>query len=289
MELLDGLDLEQLVTRYGPLPPARAVFLLRQIAESLGDAHDHGFVHRDVKPANIFVSRLGRRSDYVKVLDFGLVKQLDERRRGRGARLGRQRGQRHARVHGARNGDGRARRRARRRLRARLRRVLHGDRRAGVRRTHPDSAGRGPRQRAAATSVRTLRHAAPAALERAIMRCLEKDPERRYQDAGDLSRDLEGSVAPVPWTDDLAAAWWRSRPAACVRSAKRRRVTNITRGMEHSCSSDAVEMATAAVILPTDPTPVEGELAKCRRFSATPSDTTSLHRARNHPYNGTAL
>ena len=75
MELLDGRDLESLVREFGPLPPARALHLLRQICRSLGEAHAAGLVHRDIKPANIYVCRMGLEYDFVKVLDFGLVRQ----------------------------------------------------------------------------------------------------------------------------------------------------------------------------------------------------------------------
>ena len=74
MELLRGVDLETLVADHGPLPPERVAHLLLQACESLGEAHRAGLVHRDVKPANLFVCRKGARVDFLKVLDFGLVK-----------------------------------------------------------------------------------------------------------------------------------------------------------------------------------------------------------------------
>lgn len=74
MELLDGFDLKTLVERFGPLPVERAVHLLVQVCHSLAEAHASGLVHRDITPANIFVCRYGRDVDFVKVLDFGLVK-----------------------------------------------------------------------------------------------------------------------------------------------------------------------------------------------------------------------
>ena len=74
MELLMGRDLESLVREFGPVPAARAGYLLRQVCHSLADAHARGLVHRDIKPANIYVCRMGLEYDFVKVLDFGLVK-----------------------------------------------------------------------------------------------------------------------------------------------------------------------------------------------------------------------
>lgn len=74
MEFLHGIDLEELVARFGALPPARVVHLVRQACESLAEAHALGLVHRDVKPANIYTCWVGLEADFVKVLDFGLVK-----------------------------------------------------------------------------------------------------------------------------------------------------------------------------------------------------------------------
>jgi serine/threonine-protein kinase len=74
MELLEGMDLESLVRKKGPLPASRVIHVLRQVCESLEEAHASGFVHRDIKPANIHLGRLGLQYDFVKVLDFGIVK-----------------------------------------------------------------------------------------------------------------------------------------------------------------------------------------------------------------------
>jgi serine/threonine-protein kinase len=75
MELLEGCDLQTLVTRYGAQPPERVAHILRQACRSLAEAHAAGLVHRDIKPGNLHIGRLGLEYDFVKVLDFGLVKR----------------------------------------------------------------------------------------------------------------------------------------------------------------------------------------------------------------------
>jgi hypothetical protein len=77
MEYLEGMNLDDLIQRFGQLPEARVMHILRQVCGSLAEAHAAGLVHRDVKPANILLTCRGGIHDFVKVLDFGLVKALD--------------------------------------------------------------------------------------------------------------------------------------------------------------------------------------------------------------------
>ena len=76
MELLAGASLDRVVSAFGPLPPARVVHVLSHVADALTEAHGVGLIHRDIKPANIFLCRQGGIDDFPKVLDFGLVKDV---------------------------------------------------------------------------------------------------------------------------------------------------------------------------------------------------------------------
>jgi serine/threonine-protein kinase len=79
MELLDGAPLDRVVSAGGPLPESRVIHVLYRVAGALAEAHDAGLIHRDVKPANVILCRRGGMDDFPKVVDFGLVKDLEHR------------------------------------------------------------------------------------------------------------------------------------------------------------------------------------------------------------------
>lgn len=79
MEYIEGATLENIVRTTGPLPPERVIFLLLQAAGSIGEAHGRGLIHRDIKPSNLMLCERGGNFDTLKVLDFGLVRDLSEK------------------------------------------------------------------------------------------------------------------------------------------------------------------------------------------------------------------
>lgn len=206
MELLDGLDLETLVEEYGPLPAERAVYLVRQAALSLGEAHLHGLIHRDVKPSNIHTTRMGLALDFVKVLDFGLVKALDSRQEikltapqvttGTPAFMAPE-------IALGDEADARADLYSLGcvtywLLTGQL--VYEADSPIKMMYRHIEGTPKPPSNR---TELPI-----PRELDAIVLACLEKKPENRPTSALELVRLLDSVPLPERWTDERAGQWW---------------------------------------------------------------------------------
>lgn len=216
MELLDGLDLESLVKRFGPQPAARVSYFLQQACDSLAEAHSNGLTHRDIKPRNIFLCRLGFNYDFVKVLDFGLVKNDAATEltaaglTSDGATTGTPAYMAPEMALGSSSVDARADLYALGcvgywLLTGQL--VFEVEGAMAMALAHVQTPPVPPSQR---TEVQI-----PEALEKVILSCLEKKPEDRPQSARELSKQLAGSDAGECWTPERAERWWRTHlPAA---------------------------------------------------------------------------
>ena len=209
MELLDGLDLDTLVRQHGPVPASRVVHILRQVCASLDEAHVRGLVHRDIKPANIHVGRLGLVCDFVKVLDFGLVKPITDGSFEQslttqaGLIVGTPGYMAPEMVLGDKV-DGRADIYALACVAYYLltgQQVFDGDTAMQVIAKHLQATPVGPSQR---TQV-----ALPPRFEQLVLQCLAKKPDERPRSAAELAR-LLAIVDVEPWTDEQANAWWAS-------------------------------------------------------------------------------
>ena len=207
MELLDGLDAETLITQYGPQPASRVVSILRQACESLDEAHDAGMVHRDVKPGNLFVCRLGKKTDFVKVLDFGLVKAIlnsgESRLTVRAETIGTPAFMSPEQVRGDAEIDARADIYA---LGCVAYYLLTGA--LVFDSSSPLSMGIAQIEEAPELPSKRAELPIPASLERVVMQCLEKKPEDRPQTAAELDALLQ-SCADIPeWNQNEATRWW---------------------------------------------------------------------------------
>jgi serine/threonine-protein kinase len=210
MELLEGLDLESLVQRFGPVPAGRAGYLLAHACESLSEAHARGLIHRDIKPSNIFTCRLGLNVDFVKVLDFGLVKHSVERPEDETFSLtqanvttGTPAFMAPEMALGERTIDQRVDIYALGcvgywLLTGRL--VFEADTPVKMMLQHIQTEP-SPPSRYAEVSV-------PAELDRIILQCLAKKPEDRPRDALHLASILRRSCLADPWTEERAEQWW---------------------------------------------------------------------------------
>ncbi len=220
MELLDGFDVDTLIRKFGPLPAARAMYLLRQVCHSIGEAHGQGLIHRDIKPANVYVCRYGRDVDFVKVLDFGLVKSQMDGETLAGVSTG------HV-VRGTPAFLSPEQALANRPLDGRSdiyaigclaywmvtgELVFSGRTAMETVLQHTQIAPVPPSQR---TELPI-----PERLERLILECLAKNPDERPATADDLAVRLTAIVSASEWNPEQAAEWWdRHHPASTTRPA----------------------------------------------------------------------
>jgi serine/threonine-protein kinase len=215
MELLDGFSLETAVRRFGPMDPRRVAFLLGQMCHSLAEAHAVGLIHRDIKPANLFVCRLGRDVDVVKVLDFGLVKELADRGGGTvaGAVLGTPAYIAPEIALGRPHVDGRADIYA---LGCAAYWLLTGhpvfesDSAIGLMMAHLDATPVRP-------SLRT-ELPIPARLETLVLECLAKKPEDRPQTIEALEERLADAMPPNNWSQRESREWWTRHGMTAART-----------------------------------------------------------------------
>ncbi len=212
MEYLPGLSLAELVECHGPVPPGRAIYLLRQVCMALREAHATGLIHRDVKPSNIFAARRGQMDDVAKLLDFGLVLTASK---GRAPRS---------------NGDDRI---------FGTPMFMSPEQAMGDRELDERSdiyslgavayyllTGRPPFDRGGSVGVMiaharepvippsSVRAGIPEDLERIVLRCLAKNPDDRFPDAESLERALGDCASAGEWDQHRAAEWWQERSRA---------------------------------------------------------------------------
>lgn len=208
MEYLPGLSLQDLVEQHGPLPAERAVHLLRQICGALREAHGIGLLHRDIKPSNILACERGGVYDVAKLLDFGLVRSMGMKQEAKLTQEGALTGSPlYMSPEQARGRDG---------LDVRSDIYSLG----GV--AYFLLTGQPPFARDSAMEVlmahvyepvapMSEHQAVPSDLQAVVMRCLEKDPDKRFADVHSVLAAMERCECAGRWSEAQAEAWWRGQ------------------------------------------------------------------------------
>ena len=213
MEVIDGASLHEVIRASGAMPAARVKFILGQVAGSVGEAHELGLVHRDIKPGNIMLCERAGTKDFVKVLDFGLVKDFTVAAAGTNTNANTILGTPHYLAPEAISSSDAP-------LPAAdvyaigvlgyflLTGILPFD---GTSLVMVAAA-----QLATPPVPPSLRVAdVPEDLERVILRCLEKEPHLRYADGDALQAALAGCSLTAEWSaGDAAACWEAGKPRA---------------------------------------------------------------------------
>lgn len=209
MEFLDGLDLQRLVEKFGPVPAARVAYILKQVCGSLGEAHALSIVHRDIKPSNIFLTNRGGLYDFVKVLDFGLAKQIKKRDpqltdlTNTGTVMGTPRYMAPETIYGAEKVDHRAD-------------IYNLGAVAYFMVAGQPIFAKSSNVEVLVEQVKTMPElpskiseaTIPSELEAIIMKCLQKRPDDRYASVNDLKKALDQTGLDADWSLAEAKAWW---------------------------------------------------------------------------------
>ena len=207
MECLDGIDLDRMVRQHGIVPPERAVYLLKQVCRSLAEAHDAKLIHRDIKPANLFSCRLGAEFDFVKVLDFGMVKaqEADESLQltAVGAFTGTPATMAPEIAVGG-DADGRVDLYS---LGCVAFWLLTGSHVFQAETPTQMILKHVQEQPVAPSELSEVD--VPEELDEIVLRCLQKKPDNRPRDAHELWEALDGLTIPEPWTNGRAREWWQ--------------------------------------------------------------------------------
>ena len=211
MELIEGIDLQTLVDKFGPMDPGRVADILHQVSQSLEEAHRLGMVHRDIKPRNILLGKLGLEYDFAKVLDFGLVKTLHHEDPDRtattmdGVTTGTPAYLSPEAALGSPNIDGRADLYS---LGCTAYFLLTG--RNVFDAKTPTACAIAHVQTPPPPMKERCELPVPAELEAIVMDLLEKDPDDRIQSAQGLARRLRGLTNLCTWSPEQAEQWWQT-------------------------------------------------------------------------------
>jgi serine/threonine-protein kinase len=204
MELLHGLDVETLVEKHGAQPAERVIYLLRQACDSLAEAHRRNLIHRDIKPANLYLCAIGLKVDFIKILDFGLVRNLrsDMRLTSEGSVSGTPA---YLAPEAASKNQFDARGDiyalgcvAYYMLTGQL--VFDAETSAGMIASHIRDQPAPPSRRSELPI--------PPELDEVVLACLAKNPADRPQSAEELQQRLNEVPLPLPWNQARAQAWW---------------------------------------------------------------------------------
>lgn len=248
MEYLPGLSLEELVQRRGPLEPERAIHLLRQVCFALEEAHAAGLVHRDIKPSNILTCERGRVCDVAKLLDFGMARAIappahaEEKVTASSSRpLAVKDAAEEPFFLPPQTGESGA---------SGTPHYMSPEQIAGRGKVDPRSdiyslgatayfllTGQPPFANASTTLVLHAhlhqevppltehRRDIPSDVQEVVLRCLEKDPAKRFSDVIELERALAGCSCAERWTRERAARWWQEyAPVSPIPSSPLERV-----------------------------------------------------------------